>query len=330
MPSRYEQLAAGSSTPRPGRSRFESSEYVDATAPEDIAPVESTDDNGGLLATAGGALALAVAARLGIKHPGAIGTIAKYLNAGRQQLMLSGLAVPKSVLGNVGAAVTASVERGSTRPIRELLSKRTLQDAVTAYRNAPKQPPVKGGVNLPGPMPGRFMGAADEATQKALQRAGLSADDAQREVLQSPLTGSLGEVLESPVAQYMHPFRRTPFNQFIEGYRTLKAASEGNKGAQRAAAVYAATGGAHGAATADEQYPVSVPLGIAASGRYGMTYGLAALLARSLSGGRGGGGIAGSVLPVSEYGVEQSLNDPLRPFREPAAFRAIERLSGGR
>lgn len=267
--------------------------------------------------------------------PGILGKLGKLANVGnavRQQLMLSGFAPVKSVLGNVGTGVEAAVEGRGLRPLKELLSLKTLKDAARSMRSGAAQidNPVGSAetVNLPAwaSLPGRFMSGADDATRAALGRAGYNEAEAANAVLQTPLPsnfGKFGEALESPAARYLHPFRRTPFNQFVEGLHRLPFAGKGTTGAKVA---YGVTGAAHGAATEDEQYPVTIPLAIAASGRYGLPYGLAALLGRSLAGGKGGGGVAGSVLPVSEYGYEQALTDPFGPFTEPAAIRAFERL----
>jgi hypothetical protein len=299
-------------------------------------PVE-VDDGGNTAAkvVVGGA-ALTGAALLASKLPGRLGKAASTLNAIRQQLMLSGWAGPKSVLGNVGTGVEAAVEGKGTGALKEILSGKTIRDAKESFRTGSGIATNPAGsaetVNLPGwlSFPGRAMGAMDEATQAALRRSGASAEEARSATLQAPLTGGIGEVLESPAARYIHPFRRTPFNQFIEGFRKLKQASAGDRAAQRGSAVYGATGAAHGALTAEDERPYSIPFGIAASSRYGLPYGLGALVGRSLMGGQtSASGIAGSILPVSEYGVEQAM-DPRKVGKtfKPAALTALERLTG--
>lgn len=305
---------------------------------EDVVEPPSSGPDPAMIAggAAVGAGALYGLSRLG-NAPGLIGRIGKLAgtaNAVRQQLMLSGFAPIKSLLGNIGTGVEQAAEGKGLGALKEILSARTAKEAIAGMRSGGGMVANPTGstatVNLPGylAIPGRVMSGADEATRAALQRAGLSAKEAENAVLQSPLQGNLGEVLESPTARYVHPFRRTPFNQFIEGYRKLKAAHEGDRAARRGLAIYGTAGAAHGAATADEQYPLSVPLGVAASARYGLPYAIAALIGRTLAKGKGGGGIAGSALPVSEYGFEQSLTDPLKPFEAPAALRAIERMGG--
>jgi hypothetical protein len=247
------------------------------------------------------------------------------LNSLRQQLMLSGLAVPKSLLGNVGAGVIASAERRSLAPIREVLSPATLREFIKTYK---ANVPYPGATRVPGPTPGRVMGAADVATRQALQRAGLTEAEAAGEVLQTPLGGQLGEALDSPAARYLIPFRRTPFNQFLEGLKTLSKENIRKNPALLAAV--GSAGAAHGAATSEERYPLTLGLGTAASARYGLPYALGAIAGRHLAGGRTGGSIAGTMLPVSEFGIETGITDPLRPFTDPAALVALRRLSGGR
>lgn len=310
-----------------------------------VPPVDAAEDDDSMLGTAGaavggtallgGAAALAAKAKNAPGLLGMLGKGANVVNAARQQLMLSGFALPKSVLGNVGAAVEAGIENRSMAPLKALLSRQTVKDAVRSYKThsgAMNNPAGVGQVNLPGPMPGRIMGALDEATQGALVRSGTkTASEAQNATLQSPLGenfGKMGEALEGPVARYMHPFRRTPFNQFIEGHKKIANAWKGGPNANRAAmGIYAGTGAVHGAATSDDNLPMSIPMATAASARYGVPYAYAAILGRTLAGGKGDGGAASQAIPVSEYGVSQGLTDPLKSF-EPAALRALKKLRG--
>jgi hypothetical protein len=167
------------------------------------------------------------------------------------------------------------------------------------------------------------MGAVDVAARNALQRGGLTAQEAERAILQAPLGKDLATALDSPAARYLLPFRRTPFNQFLEG---LKTAKPENLRAHPALnmLIYGA-GAAHGAATADEDYPLSVGLGSAAAARYGLPYTLAAIAGRSLVGGKSSERLAGAALPVSEYGVASGITQPLRPFYRPALRSLLER-----
>lgn len=300
-----------------------------------IADSSVDGDEGGfsLGALAGGGL-LAGGAALLARRPGLLGKILKVGNAGRMQSMLSGFAVPKSMLGNVGAAVEKSVEHSTMKPLKELFSLETLRDFGKAYKAHGHVGPVPGQVNLPGPMPGRVMGAMDTAAQGALRRAGLPAAEAENALLQTPLGqnfGKFGTAIEGPVSSYIHPFRRTPFNQFLEGMKAANrvASRTGTTGERRATQLAMGLGGVHGLATADDNTPISLPIAIAASGRQGYPYALAALASRYwLGGAKTNGGVPGAVLPVSEYGLDQSIRDPLRPFEKPAALTALERITG--
>lgn len=297
-------------------------------------------------ALAGGA-ALAGAGYYAYKHPATIiGKLGSYLNAARQQLMLSGLALPKSILGNVGAVAARSMEEGSFAPLKAFFSPETWQDAKTAYKTGASVGPAMGqiaNVNIPGPMPGRIMGALDTATQGALKRSGSTPYEAEAALFQTPLGGrstgyglpdeiaegmpydkrfgDLSKVLDSPTAKYVFPFRRTPYNQFFEGLKTIKDMEH-----PAVLAGYSAAGAVHGAATSDEQYPLTIPLATAAAAKYGVPYAGAAVIGRYLTEGKGGGGIAGSMLPTSEYGTEQSLTDPFAPFTNPSAARVLKKF----
>lgn len=316
---------------------------------------EATSDAPGwgtLGAGVAGTAALAAGGYYAYKHPETVvGKALSWANAARQQLMLSGLALPKSILGNVGAVTAKSAEEGSLTPLREFFSPETWRDVKTAYRASSEVGPSMGkipGVNIPGPMPGRIMGALDTATQGALKRAGSTPYEAEAELFQTPLggrstgyglpedvakgmpydrrLGDLGQTLDSPTAKYVFPFRRTPYNQFLEGLRTLKPGFE-YSGVRNA---YMAAGAVHGAATSDEQYPMTLPLATAAAAKYGVPYAGAAIVGRALAGGQGNGGAAGSVLPASEYGLEQSLTDPFAPFVRPSGLRVLDKFFGAK
>ena len=158
-----------------------------------------------------------------------------------------------------------------------------------------------------------------------MQRGGLSAEEAARANMQAPLPEWLSKPLASPVGRYLVPFRRTPFNQFIEGFKTW---TPGNiHPAVQAGA--SSAGAVHGAATSEEKYPTSVGLGTALAAKYGLTYAAGATLGRMLAGGKGNSSTMGSALPVSEYGVTSSIEAPLKPFTDPAALRALRQLLQG-
>lgn len=304
----------------------ESEEGAYAVLDEEVGAVEApaepeADDSGiGMGTLAGGAAALGALA-LASRIPGVTGKIAGGLNTLRQQLMLSGYALPKSILGGVGAHVERAAETGSMKPLKEMLRLPTLlKDVKAAYKSGGQQYGIARQPNVHGP--GRAIGAFDEAFQKSLQRAGATAEESEAAMLQKALPQQLAEAFDNPGARYILPFRRTPFNQFLEGTKRLPG-SEYSKANPAMTAGYMGTGAAHGAVTADDPHPVSVPMGVAGSGRQGMNYALGALLGRSLAGGSGGSSIASSVVPTSEWGIETSVTDPMRSFRRPAIMTLL-------
>lgn len=294
-------------------------------------PDEAPDDIGGNIAMGvlgGGAL---LGAGLLAKKPGLIAKGLRSANALRQQLMLTGYAIPKSIIGGAGAAGEMAIEQGSMAPLKEFFSGKTVRAGVDAFKKGGFVGPTPGvdqaAHELPNWMnlPGRILGAGDTAARDALMRAGKSAPEAQSALLQKPLPAGF-EVLESDIGRYVQPFRRTPFNQWFSGMEKMKQGTEaGNPGVRKALGIYTAAGALHGAATADDRFPKSVPFGIAASARYGLPYGIGALVGRGVAGGYGGGGIAGATLPTSEYSLEQEFTDPLKPFLEPAITRVFKR-----
>lgn len=273
--------------------------------------------------------------------PGLLGKAKAFggqLSGLRQQAMLSGFALPKSILGGVGASVGSSLEHGSLAPLRELLSGETLRDVGRAFTAGRTVGPV--GVNaseLPSmlALPGRAIGAFDTAIRNSLVRAelprllqsGIPLKKAQEKalktatqaMLQAPLPRRLAQSLENPTMRHVLPFRRTPFNQLIEG-----GAAIGEHPAISAG--YAGAGAVQGAAESDEQYPVGAGFGVAASGKYGLPNAFGQLVGRYWSGGKGAGSIGTQALPISEYGVSQSLTQPAQPFEKPAFITMLERL----
>jgi len=309
--------------------------FPDGTSPDliqaEIAKlgVPAKDEGFSTGAKVAGGLGLAGLGAMGLKAakaPGGLvgkaGAFMGQLSALRQQAMLSGGALPKSTLGGIGAAVANSMERGTVAPLRELFRVQTARDIGTGWK-AGRQVGPTGAVaaNLPKYMdaPGRAIGAVDSAVHKALLRSGLSEEEATRALLQSPLKGGIEESLNNPVMRHVIPFRRTPLNQFMEGGRAIGEHPAISAG-------YGAAGALQGAAQSDDQYPLTAGYGVAASGKYGLPNAFGQLIGRTLAKGKGGGGIMGSALPVSEYGVGQSILEPLQPFQKPAAVTLLEKL----
>lgn len=313
-------------------------------------PAVQQDDEGGswalpALATAG----VAGAAALALKNPAAAKTALRGLQDVRIGSMLSGLALPKSILGNIGAATYAGIERGSLAPLKALLSPTTARDAVKAFKSGVSS------ANLGAPATSiakynpitRAMGALDDATQAALVRSGVMHDPievqnavnrganlpdamqasarraAQRETLQAPLSPDWQKAMEGPVAQYLVPFRRTPFNQLKEGLNTLNPQT---KGQAAALATSMGTGFTTGAVAED---PKTVALGTAASGRYGLPFAGAAAVGRYLQTGgnkRKAADVLQGISPVSDYSIQEAILEPTKILPKPAAVGAYDYL----
>lgn len=281
----------------------------------------------------------------------AITGAAKGLANLRMVSMLSGLAAPKSALGNAGAAFNVAMETGSMKPIKEQFSKQTAMDWLNEMRN----PSMQANQSIPGASKwnpfGRLMGAGDVATQKSLIRTGLvPAGEAELQTLQAPLPPKIAHALESTPAKYAVPFRRTPINQAIEGGATITDAQAGSTvtrsygagpnvetytaNTRLPLAVHSAGGAVAGYASADSDYPVTPGVYAAFAGRYGLPSLMAAYLGRIAAGGKGGTSIVSSALPVAEYGISQSLDprnilEPLDPSQS-ALVRTFRRINGER
>lgn len=310
-----------------------------------------TSGPGWKTALAGGA---ALAAAVAVKNPKlaktAIGKIGDFLNGVRYTSMLSGFATPQSLLGNVGEVGVQALERGSMKPIQQFFSKRTAKAFGKALYHGETVGPVAGGLESTAGAVGahrlnpfgRIMGAADKATRGALTRSGLTEKAAEAAVLQKPLEPRYAEALDSSVARTMFPFRRTPTNLFLEGFGNIRKAEGSVKKLLAGApllpeelrqlaltAGMGAAGGAHGAATADDSFPVSTALATALANRYGVPYAMGVFLGRHFAGGNDSTSNAiSSILPFAEYGVESTLAEPFRSFNpaNAAAVRAYKRL----
>ena len=265
----------------------------------------------------------------------AAGKLLSVLGGARYTSMLSGFSAPKSLLANVGEVATQAAERGSMQPLKQLFSRQTARDFGTAIRSGEGVGPVAGGAeNTAGQVTrwtnpfGRLMGAADVTTRKVLQRSGIGAKEAEAAVLQKPLSPEWASALDSAPARVMFPFRRTPVNQFLEGMTNIKKGSasitklvEGaplSPAEIRQLAVLGSSlagGTAHGAATSEDRFPVSVGLATAMANRYGVPYAMGVILGRVVLAGGNPATLTSQLVPFSEYGVTSTLADPLGPLR---------------
>lgn len=238
--------------------------------------------------------------------------------------MLSGAALPKSMAGNAGAFVTAAAERGSMTPIKEAFRLPTnTRNAIKGFRGGanPSGTGGMGAINLPG----RLMGAIDEASTQGLQRAGLSLDDAQRLLLTRPNplgNGRLAEQLATPLGRAVMPFQRTPFNSGIEGMKSLNDLLPGSGASGRSRALTAGAIGGGAVAGSETDNPLLLAILAAAAGPRGVPLALGAATTagpRVLE--RMGAGFP--------EGSWKDLLDPLRAINRPALLRLLEQLEGG-
>lgn len=269
-------------------------------------------------------------ARLIADERGSVATdLFKTIGHGANQLrvasMLSGLALPKSLLGNAGAIATAAAESGSMRPFRELFNVgKNVRNAKDAWDSGANPAGIHGAgrINIPG----RAMGAFDSATQKLLERAGLSTDEAKRLLLTRDNKAGKNLGIDNPVGRVIWPFQRTPFNAVKEGFSGENWRKNGKIDGKRTALTVGATGAGEllGENTDD---PRLLGLAAALAGPRGIP-----LLLGAGFGGAGRNAVAG-ISPLPEWGIPTDANDLIRLTGiEPAAVRAFgpKKSEGGR
>lgn len=289
---------------------------ADEDVPVDVPPDVPEEEPTGfasadmlLPALAGGALVGAAALT---RNPALVGKGIQQFNNLRKAALLAGYAPLKSGLGNLGAGVVSSLERGSARPIAEIISPKWVGDIVKNFarggRGAYGTHTAQGAERYYN-IPGRFMGAMDEATGAALQRAGLSADEAARELLQGPAANQVVDFVRrgGPVMDYLMPFPRIPTNAALEGFATL------NPQNAKQALTLAIMGGGGFLAGANSDGYLTPALVAAASGRYGVPSALGAATGRYMTNGSIRD-VVSSLSPFPEaWAVEKSF-EPLDAF----------------
>jgi hypothetical protein len=236
--------------------------------------------------------------------------------------MLSGAALPKSVAGNVGAVLTAAAEQGSTAPIREALRVPTnLRNAARGWQGGSNPAGITGmsRINIPG----RAMGALDEMTTQALQRAGLSLEDAQRLLLTrpNPLGAKAAEAMNTPIGRMVFPFQRTPFNAGLEGLREMNALLPGSGASATRRGLTAGAMGAGAVAGSETDHPLVLAILAALMGPRAAPFALGV----GATGGKQLAERVGAGFPEGSWG---DMVDPLRPITNPALLRLLE--TGGR
>lgn len=281
---------------------------------------------------AGGALAAGVALRKPELLKKGASKAFDVLQGARHLGALSGTAVPKSVLSNVGAPFVAAAEKKSLEPIKQFFSKRTFKDWTREMSDpeagiAWAEPGAESTLRMWNPF-GRLMSAGDVATRKALTRANLSPKEAARYTLQTPI-GELGIVgkaqkaLESKPAKAAVLYRRTPLNVLIHG----ASVPFEHPGLATGAAVAGATQGATGGEISD---PLTIALTAPLTGVYSLPYLMGAASGKFLATGSKGEAarVSRGLAPVPEdVGSTLLPTELLRPINKPAIVSFMERLS---
>jgi len=243
------------------------------------------------------------------KKPAGVGE--KVWNAAlqaRMTAMLSGLAVPKSMLGNVGAHAFASLEGKSLKPLKEMLNTGENWKNLKAGWKAGAVTPDANDLGFSKfNLPGRVMGAFDEMSTKSLMRAGVSEKEAKELLLTAP--NAFGESIggNTPIGRLLVPFQKTPANTFKQGLnRSYKHPLIG--------AGAGAVGLAAGTQTED---PKKIALASALMGPYALPFLLGAL---PTAGEKAIQGFS----PIPEWSVHKALADPAAPFQKPGFARLFE------
>lgn len=242
--------------------------------------------------------------------------------------MLSGLAIPKSIAGNIAAPVWKGLESGNLgRQLGAFWNPRTVRKYFQELRN-PTIPATMEQKAAPS-LIGRVLHAGDAATTDALTRGGATADEAAEHLLRTPtgklgFTGPVGDFLQSRPGKAVLPFQTTPLNQAVHGGRRL-GGLEGRK-KQAIAGLVSAAGFGHGSLESSD--PLEIGMTAPFAGVYSLPYlmgagagmvGRGALSAASAVG-RG-------VNPAPELGMDViNLKKYFRPFTDPG-FNVYSRES---
>lgn len=293
------------------------------------------EGNGVTDAIAGGLLGAAVANPGAVKR-GAGAVYRKAYKPTRMIGMLSGAALPKSVLGNVGAFVNASIDNGTTAPLKQLAKPDAiLKDIGQAWKqqaNPADRPFTTDGSFISRfNVPGRLMGAMDQASENALIRSGLTKTEAQRQLLTSPgaLEGELGRQLSSELGQHLVPFQRIPVNTVAQGIAALRELAPSNGATRLQKAATAGAIGTGAAAATQTQDPVTLALIAALMGRRALPLTVGAMGTIAATKGPSATRFLGERMGTGIPDI--SLGDvvyPMRPITNPAIINWLKYLNG--
>jgi hypothetical protein len=219
-------------------------------------------------------------------------------NQVRMTSMLSGLALPKSVIGNVGSHLIAALEHRTLAPFKVLTNVRAIaRDLKTGWVHN-VNPALTGGVGRFNYF-GRAMGAGDYAATESLVRAGIGRADAREILLTNPNAISKWPPFKSRAGQFFVPFRTIPFNQFGQFLTRWKRYPE----VYTAAVVLGAVSGAN----VDDKEKLALMSAFA--GPYAIPF----LIGAGLT--KGARAVEG-VSPIPEWGIVKTITKPWAPFTE--------------
>jgi hypothetical protein len=225
-------------------------------------------------------------------------------NSVRMTSMLSGLAFPKSLAGNIGAHLAAALEGRTLKPLKVLADVKSISRDLKSGWQSGANPALVTGFNKAN-LPGRAMGAFDFAGIESLKRAGLSEKDAKELMLTGANQISSWWPLETRAGKYIVPFRTTPFNQFAQGITRWKKHPE----------VYAAAvalGALSGANVEDKE-------GLAMLSAFAGPYAIPFIVGAWVASGKAE--VLNSISPIPEWGITKSIINPFAPVTESPGLR---------
>lgn len=147
----------------------------------------------------------------------------------RSQGYLTGLAIPKNIVGGVGAVRRAAIEQATVRPIREMLRPIEMGRSFVRGVRDPIDIGIAGNPRLSRfAVPARFISGIDQAFLDVLGRAGSSPAEANRLLLRRSLTDvgmtpQMAAIAQHPITRAGWIYQRTPLNTARAGGEELIA-----------------------------------------------------------------------------------------------------------
>ena len=225
------------------------------------------------------------------------------MNQARMTSMLSGLAVHKSLAGNIGSHLIATLEHRTLEPLKVLTNVKAIASDLKTGWVHNTNPAMTAGIGKFN-LPGRVMGAADYAATESLVRAGISRADAREIMLTNANAIAKWPPFKGRAGQFFIPFKTIPFNQLGQALTRWKK----YPGVYTAAVVLGALSGAK------VQDKEKLAILSAFAGPYAVPF----LAGAAISGGaRNLEGIS----PIPEWGLVKTLTKPQAAFTDSPARR---------